>query len=79
MPSGMALVTNFSLHATGWTDPEVDLPLTYSYYASNILLAADITSASLSVRWPMPVPHHPFCSLRPVPDDDCHAVIHLRS
>jgi hypothetical protein len=29
--SGTALMTNFTMRASGWTDPEGDLPLTYMW------------------------------------------------
>lgn len=72
MYSGVALVTNFSLRATGWTDPEADLPLTYAYYASNILLAADSASASLHVCRRQ---HLPRCDWSPCVAY-CAALIH---
>lgn len=30
--TGTALLTNFTLSSSGWTDPEADLPLTYAFY-----------------------------------------------
>jgi hypothetical protein len=35
LPSiGLALATNFTISATGWSDPESDLPLRYRFLAS---------------------------------------------
>lgn len=38
------------LQASGWTDVEADLPLTYTYYASGLLLAQGTTSTAVHVR-----------------------------
>lgn len=46
---GTALLTNFTITASGWTDPEADLPLAYrflasvQYGASPVLLQPDDT------------------------------------
>lgn len=51
--SGISLATNFTLHATGWSDPEADLPLTYTYYANSLLLDEGLESPALRVRLPI--------------------------
>lgn len=51
---GVSLVTNFTIQATGWTDPEADLPLSYAYYADGLRLADATESSTLhvSASWP---------------------------
>lgn len=47
---GICLYTNFSIQATGWGDPEGDLPLSYTFTADGVLLAPTSVSTRVWVR-----------------------------
>lgn len=46
--SGVSLQTNFSIRASGWSDPESDLPLRYSFKGGDVLLVQDTAA---TVTW----------------------------
>lgn len=45
--SGVALSTNFTMHAENWADPEGDMPLSYAFYYAGVLVRPPVNGSSL--------------------------------